>query len=76
MPIDQKRINGPEGSLPYQLFVESRNKTFEERLENVFDRAGSRKCGRKDNESRKYCKLFLFYTELFIRFEQNVSISI
>ncbi|XP_053687391.1 exosome complex component MTR3-like [Sabethes cyaneus] len=54
MPVDQKRINGPEGSLPYQLFVGSRNKTFEERLENVFHSDGSRKCGRKNNESRKY----------------------
>ncbi|XP_062559120.1 exosome complex component MTR3-like [Armigeres subalbatus] len=54
MPVDQKRINGPEGSLPYQIFGKNLNKTFEERAADVFDSSGQRKCGRKDNESRKY----------------------
>ncbi|XP_058835042.1 exosome complex component MTR3-like [Topomyia yanbarensis] len=54
MPIDQKRINGPEGSVPYQIFGKYRDKTFEERLEDVFDSTGRRKCGRGENESRKY----------------------
>ncbi|XP_055607751.1 exosome complex component MTR3-like [Uranotaenia lowii] len=54
MPIDQKRINGPEGSLPYQIFGKNRNRAFEERYTDVFEANGKRKCGRKDNESRKY----------------------
>lgn len=54
MPIDQKRINGPEGSLPYQIFGKNRDKTFEDRLQDVFDSSGKRLCGRKENESRKY----------------------
>ncbi|XP_001657962.2 exosome complex component MTR3 [Aedes aegypti] len=54
MPVDQKRINGPEGSLPYQIFGKNRDKTFEDRVADVFEPSGKRKCGRKDNESRKY----------------------
>lgn len=57
MPIDQKRINGPEGSLPYQIFGSTRDKAFQDRLEDVLDpTTGNRKCNRQDTESRKYCK--------------------
>ncbi|KAL1397015.1 hypothetical protein pipiens_010068 [Culex pipiens pipiens] len=55
MPIDQKRINGPEGSLPYQIFGSTRDKAFQDRLEDVLDpTTGNRKCNRQDTESRKY----------------------
>ncbi|XP_058464140.1 exosome complex component MTR3-like [Malaya genurostris] len=54
MPVDQKRINGPEGSVPYQMFEKFWNKPFEERINDVFDSTGRRKCGRGENESRKY----------------------
>ncbi|XP_055625774.1 exosome complex component MTR3-like [Toxorhynchites rutilus septentrionalis] len=54
MPVDLKRINGPEGSVPYQIFSKNRDKTFEERLAEVFNSSGRRKCDRKKSESRKY----------------------
>lgn len=46
MPVDHRRINGPENSEPYQLFVNTR------RIETLSD---GRSDGRKPNELRKIC---------------------
>lgn len=53
MPIDSKRIAGPEATVPYQLFTEQKpwNQAFTESLTE----AGLRLDGRKTTEHRKIC---------------------
>ncbi|KAF7988959.1 hypothetical protein HCN44_007269 [Aphidius gifuensis] len=49
MPIDQKRINGPEVSIPYQIYVDSSSKETEKRKNLLLKRED----GRKHSEIRK-----------------------
>lgn len=51
MPIDHKRINGPEVSVPYNIYTNSNCK--EERTKNNIS---ERKDGRAHNERREICK--------------------
>lgn len=57
MPIDHKRINGPEITIPYQLFeklnTQSLKSQFDQEISN-----GTRKDGRKLDEHRKICKIY------------------
>uniref|UniRef100_A0A182WDZ1 Uncharacterized protein n=1 Tax=Anopheles minimus TaxID=112268 RepID=A0A182WDZ1_9DIPT len=55
MPLDTKRINGPEISTPYRIYCKANApKTFEERLSEAFGKGETRKDGRRLQESRKY----------------------
>ncbi|XP_053658700.1 exosome complex component MTR3-like [Anopheles marshallii] len=55
MPLDTKRINGPEISTPYRIYCKaSAPKAFEERLSEAIGKDGTRKDGRLLLDSRKY----------------------
>lgn len=54
MPIDHKRINGPENSEPYQLYSDARKITVRKEIEQILK--GARNDGRKSDELRKICK--------------------
>ncbi|XP_050067420.1 exosome complex component MTR3-like [Anopheles maculipalpis] len=55
MPLDTKRINGPEISTSYWIHCKANTpKTFEERLSDSIGKDGKRKDGRLLHESRKY----------------------
>jgi exosome complex component MTR3 len=56
MPVDQKRINGPEGSFSYNIYRKENELTFDEKRENLFKKDGTRSDGRRLDESRKFCK--------------------
>lgn len=53
MPVDQKRINGPEISIPYSVYIDRsvKGKSQENSLKKRED-------GREFNELRKMCKIF------------------
>lgn len=56
MPVDQRRINGPEVSVPYQIYVDSTSS----KTENPENCLKKRKDGRKFQDVRKICKV-MFY---------------
>lgn len=53
MPVDYRRIAGPEATVPYDLFIES-NKNF-----GTTGFQEVREDGRKYDEHRKICNLLL-----------------
>lgn len=53
MPVDNKRITGPEVTIPYDLFVKSTKELNEVPLSKEV-----RKDNRKFDEHRKICKFF------------------
>lgn len=55
MPVDQKRINGPENSFSYHLYSQLNSETYENKLKHLINAEGIRKDGRKLNETRKIC---------------------
>lgn len=55
MPVDHKRINGPDVSVPYRVYSKVHLKTHEEKSKEILNQSGKRKDGRKPNESRKIC---------------------
>lgn len=63
MPSDQKRINGPDLSVPYNLHSADQWQGYETRLQSILTEE-SRRDGRALNEMRKICKYNLktFYT--------------
>lgn len=58
MPVDNKRITGPEITIPYELFLKSCIIKNVNKLELSHD---IRKDGRKYDEHRKICKYFAVY---------------
>ena len=58
MPIDQKRINGPEVSIPYSVYIDrsSKNSDLQKSLSGV-----KREDGRAHDELRKMCKIFFIF---------------
>lgn len=65
MPIDQKRINAPDNSVPYQLYSRLILRSYQEKLEDVLNKEGKRKNGRKHHEARKICKFIFFIMHSF-----------
>lgn len=59
MPVDQKRINGPESSVPYNIYVHSEAKN-----KGIQPNASKRHDGRSNNELRNICKVMI---EIIIR---------
>lgn len=57
MPVDQRRINGPEVTIPYQIYVDSTAQDIEN-PENYLEK---RKDGRATGEIRKMCKVMFIY---------------
>lgn len=53
MPVDQKRINGPEVSIPYCIYIDRSQKTIEPQTSLL----EKREDGRELNELRKMCKI-------------------
>lgn len=53
MPVDQRRINGPEVTVPYQLYIDASLKSADKQL----DLLDKRKDGRTNNDVRKMCRL-------------------
>lgn len=56
MPVDHKRVNGPENSEPYQLFSDARKKVIQKEVDTILK--GLRSDGRQADELRKICELF------------------
>lgn len=57
MPSDQKRNNGPDVSVPYNLHSAEQMYDYETRLQSVLS-GDNRRDGRKLNEMRKICEYF------------------
>lgn len=55
MPVDHKRINGPENTIPYKLYTKLNVKTFKEALQDAV-KNGVRNDKRKLDEHRRICK--------------------
>lgn len=72
MPADQKRINGPESSVPYHLHAIEQLQDYETRLASIL--TDKRRDGRKLNEMRKICK-FEVGIFLYLPFDQPSSLS-
>lgn len=51
MPFDQKRINGPESSVPYDIYIHSEQKDNEIQFD-----ASKRHDGRSNTELRDICE--------------------
>lgn len=56
MPIDYKRINGPEDAIPYKLFTKLNTKSLEEQYKSCISVNGIRKDGRSVHEHRQLCE--------------------
>lgn len=54
MPVDQKRINGPEVSIPYSIYVDLSTKQSKKERDAV-----EREEGRANDRLRKMCKVTL-----------------
>lgn len=59
MPVDNKRITGPETTVPYQLFT--KQQPWDETFAQSFSKADLRLDDRKSDEHRKICKKVDFY---------------
>lgn len=58
MPLDNRRVNGPESSISYHYNSASILKTNEEKLDELYSKCfGLRKDGRKSNIAREICIL-------------------
>lgn len=55
MPVDNKRINGPEISVPYQLFDKLNTKSLKTQFSEIVQPNGTRKDGRSAHQHRKIC---------------------
>lgn len=55
MPLDSKRIVGPDTTVPYHLFQKRSGKSLKQSIEEAFN-GDLRPDGRKLNEHRKICK--------------------
>ncbi|XP_063918492.1 exosome complex component MTR3-like isoform X2 [Zophobas morio] len=55
MPIDHKRINGPEITIPYQLFDKLNTKSGKSQFKDFVKSNGVRIDGRSANDHRKIC---------------------
>ncbi|XP_022907300.1 exosome complex component MTR3-like [Onthophagus taurus] len=53
MPVDHKRINGPENTVPYRLYTKLNVKSFKELFSETVNENGSRLDLRKPNHHRK-----------------------
>lgn len=70
MPIDHKRINGPEVSVPYTTYI---NAKCEEKYAKNF--IFKRKDGRAHNERREICKFKYKTKYYFVYRELNLMVS-
>lgn len=64
MPVDQKRVNGPESSVPYNIYIHSEVKNKE-----IQPDAPKRHDGRSNNELRNICKVMI---EIIIKTYQSL----
>ena len=69
MPIDQKRFNGPEVSIPYSIYT-NRNSKNTEPQKSLLEK---REDGREFSELRKMCKILLL---LIIHHVVNLNYSL
>ncbi|XP_028161521.1 exosome complex component MTR3-like isoform X1 [Ostrinia furnacalis] len=58
MPLDYRRFNGPEDSIPYKRFTKNFSKTYSELYSDLLDEKGCRKDGRALEEARSMCMFF------------------
>lgn len=65
MPIDHKRINGPEESVPYELFARLSGITSEKTFEEI--QSANKRCdGRDLDEHRKICMFMVRISYLIL----------
>lgn len=57
MPVDSRRISGPENTLQYFLYSKQK-KTYEECEKEMINTLNLRKDGRKPQDVRKICESF------------------
>lgn len=55
MPLDYRRFNGPEDSIPYHRFTKDFLKSYDDLHTDLIDENGSRKDGRALDEARTMC---------------------
>lgn len=58
MPLDYRRFNGPEDSIPYHRFTKDFLKSYDDLHKDLIDENGSRKDGRALDEARTACMFF------------------
>lgn len=54
MPVDQKRVNGPEASTPYNIYIHTDDKNEDKQCDGQ-----KRQDGRSNDEIRNICKILL-----------------
>lgn len=59
MPVDHKRINGPEVSTPYIIYSKSNIKSNHENLYDILNLQKLRKDGRTPDKHRKVCEYII-----------------
>ena len=57
MPIDQRRINGPEITVPYSVYLNLNKKYNDKKIKDILK---TRDKSRKHNETRQMCKLIKY----------------
>lgn len=55
MPLDYKRFNGPEDSVPYKCYTKDFIKNYEELSKELVNKDGKRKDGRALDEVGRMC---------------------
>ncbi|KAF9794735.1 hypothetical protein SFRURICE_017425 [Spodoptera frugiperda] len=58
MPLDYRRFNGPEDSIPYKRFTKDFVRSYDELFKELLDDKGVRKDGRALSEARSMCMFF------------------
>lgn len=56
MPVDTRRLQGPEDAIPYHILQKTAVDSSKKNPLDVVDTAGVRRDQRKANEARKLCK--------------------
>jgi hypothetical protein len=57
MPADNRRLQGPESTFPYALYI-SKKRTYNDVIDELITSDEKRKDGRKLNDQRRICKNF------------------
>lgn len=67
MPLDYRRFNGPEDSIPYKRFTKDFVRSYDELFKELLDDKGVRKDGRALSEARSMC-MFCMYCLIIMTF--------
>lgn len=65
MPLDHKRINGPDETIPYYLFSKLNTQSLQQKMQLILKR-GKRTDSRSLVEHRKICKCFIHFNRYML----------